>query len=280
MNGYFEALMRSSGMTIDGRAAAPRRLEGGHQAASQAEPTVVDVNAEASSQAATSTTGRAAAPQQTAPVSRSSINADPHSLPVADTGDHRTAAPDVDDAGMQTPGVNDVTTTSRMAPPVPGDELIRAAMRWVAADTHVSAVARPDALSFPTIDVGEISSDAPRNEPPIVLVMARDDEDDADAAPTHAIVTTPTAPMVATPERAVPTTRSMHVPAQARVPSITTAPAPREDVVEVSIGAIHVRVDAPAAQTVISPAATPPGPRVAHTPPMRSDLSRRALRRI
>lgn len=288
MNGYFDALMRSSGMNIDRRAAATTQDEGGRQVASQAEPTLVQVNAEGRSQAVESTTAGAAAPQQRAPVSRPSMDADPHLLRVADTRDHQTAAPDVDVADTQTPGVNDVTTTSGMtrpvrpleASPVRGDELIRAAMRWVAADTHVSAVAQPGALSLPTIDVGEISSDAPRNEPAIALVTPRDDEDDAEAPPTNAIVATPTGPMVATPERAVPTRRSMHVPDQARVPSITTAPAPREDVVEVSIGAIHVRVDAPAAQTVVSPAATPFGPPVGHTPPARSALSRRALRRI
>ena len=60
-------------------------------------------------------------------------------------------------------------------------------------------------------------------------------------------------------------------------PPEPVAPLARDEVVEFSIGAIHVRVDAPAAQTVARPATTP---RAVPAPPPRSALSRRALRRI
>jgi hypothetical protein len=70
-----------------------------------------------------------------------------------------------------------------------------------------------------------------------------------------------------------------------RASAVAPAPLPRlagDEVVEVSIGAIHVRVDAPPAQTIARPALTPAAgtPGAAATRPARSALSRRALRRI
>jgi hypothetical protein len=58
--------------------------------------------------------------------------------------------------------------------------------------------------------------------------------------------------------------------------------SPRDEIVEVSIGAIHLRVDAPTPHTVARPAASPPAitARTANAMPQRSALSRRALRRI
>jgi len=77
-------------------------------------------------------------------------------------------------------------------------------------------------------------------------------------------------------------------PIPIRASLVTPAPLPplappvRDEIVEVSIGAIHVRVDAPPAQTIARPALTPAAsPRdAAAARPARSALSRRALRRI
>jgi hypothetical protein len=57
-----------------------------------------------------------------------------------------------------------------------------------------------------------------------------------------------------------------------------------DEIVEISIGSIHVRVDAPAPQTIAraAPAAVPasPAPSLSERAAGRSALARRALRRI
>jgi hypothetical protein len=66
---------------------------------------------------------------------------------------------------------------------------------------------------------------------------------------------------------------------RSRVPAAVAAAVDRDPPLDISIGAIHVRVDAPAAQTVTQA----PAPRSVVAPsaaPGRSALSRRAMRRI
>ena len=83
------------------------------------------------------------------------------------------------------------------------------------------------------------------------------------------------------PIRAAPAAR---LQATAHEPLESGLRASRSDAIEVSIGAIHVRVDAPPAQTVARPAAPPALPidraPAASRAPHSSRLARRALRRI
>lgn len=140
---------------------------------------------------------------------------------------------------------------------------IRAAMRWVAADPaqrSVDAEIRaqaPHSTELADLPASALdgngqqapgASDAPGEAPHTADSTVR-------LAPAHAAV------LARADSRPEPT------------------PAGREEVIEVSIGAIHVRVDAPAEQTQRSPASlTAPSAAVATEP--RSTLSRRALRRI
>ena len=126
--------------------------------------------------------------------------------------------------------------------------LVRAAMQWVAADTqHARSVAQvvpPRGQSLP----------APGEEAGVIPTTQTLGERGVDIPP--------------------------QTPAHA-TPAVPDTPLARDEVVEISIGAIHVRVDAPA-QTIASPAATPPAAarRGTTATPPRSALSRRALRRI
>jgi hypothetical protein len=83
-------------------------------------------------------------------------------------------------------------------------------------------------------------------------------------------------PRLAEPE-IYPLPRSVAMPVSHAALRPDAAPQPREEVVEVSIGAIHLRVDAPAAPVLKTAPAPVPSTPVAKP---RSSLSRRALPRI
>lgn len=117
------------------------------------------------------------------------------------------------------------------------------ALRWVTAD-----VESPSALTEIALEP------APPNLP--------------QALTTHGI----------TPLRVAPIRQPESIDQTSPWASGTRRPATHDETVEISIGAIHLRVDAPPPQTVVqAPAPTPRPP--ADRPP-RSALSRRALRRI
>ena len=81
------------------------------------------------------------------------------------------------------------------------------------------------------------------------------------------------------PQTRVPIEPAAALDRAAPPPTVDARPLPHDEVIEVSIGAIHVRVDAPAPPAA---APAPPAPR-AHVPasrPARDGLRRRALRRI
>jgi hypothetical protein len=154
-----------------------------------------------------------------------------------------------------------------------GQTLVRAALRWVAAGPPpIAAVAPVDPA--PVSAVREGTSRAA-----MASVPGGDGEVEAQPPTTAA---TSAVPNSSAPERHVtppPAVRS------ARVVSARDLPAARlrrNETVEVSIGAIHVRVDAPPPQTAARPAAPPAAAaqRAAGTAPQRSALARRALRRI
>jgi hypothetical protein len=131
--------------------------------------------------------------------------------------------------------------------------MIRAAVEWVAADPH---------------NIGTMPGAEARASP-----GAR-----ADSGPVAIEATqTPGSPTDMTPAQIVRGAPSPTPPAsRARPASIA------EDVVEISIGAIHVRVDAPAPSTTarIAPQEGAPSRPSPARPTTHSALSRRALRRI
>jgi hypothetical protein len=140
--------------------------------------------------------------------------------------------------------------TSAVPAPQPnpkhGEDLVQAALRWVAADPAQADAAR--ALPDPLLDP---LSDPLRVAPPAAIP--------------------PTPPVASLPQ---PAARLVETPAARRTERVVPA---AEAPLEVTIGAIHLRVDPPTPQTVAqaAPSATPAAPSTPH-----SALSRRSLRRI
>ena len=277
MSGYFGALMRASGMAIAGRAPAMARVE----------PSVVEIDIERGPAAMPSRTVQTAStPQQAVapiPVANSVEQVPPPVALAADTDAHEVqtglagtepahprAATDAAADSPAAPSARAVETSS----PALGQAVVRAAMQWVAADTQqvrsVAQVVPPRTQSLPAL--GEETSVITTTQ----ALRARGV--DVQAQPPRAMPAALAAPDLAARElvtaQARPIRAARPTPA---TPPVPVAPLARDKVVEVSIGAIHVRVDAPAAQTVARPAATP---RAAAATPPRSALSRRALRRI
>jgi hypothetical protein len=148
--------------------------------------------------------------------------------------------------------------------------VVRAALNWVAADPRRPAPTNP--LAPPSDPTPPEPPPASRAQPPVI--------DTAHVAPMRA----------APPAEAAPVAASAVVPragrTEARDPALPAAQAaaPQEDRVEVTIGEIHIVVDAPveraaarAAPPVHAPALALPAPEPAAP---GSGLARRALRRI
>jgi len=152
--------------------------------------------------------------------------------------------------------------------PLHSHALIDAALRWVAAgdqpDAHRPPThAREMAASFAEPS-GHIGSESMR----VASVP------DAPLARAH-----PGATATNTGERSTVPLTPLRSESRSRVPAAVEAAVDRNPPLDISIGAIHVRVDAPAAQTVTQA----PAPRPVVAPragPGRSTLARRALRRI
>jgi hypothetical protein len=275
MSGYFGALMRSSGMAIAAR--PPTRTP--------IDPRVMEIDFErpAALPAPAAPTASTLQPVTATPVSVPAPSVEPtrgmqapdehvhdvHARPVPEQA-HTRATPDR--------GVDPLAARPSRAVEPPqrdlGQAVVRAAMRWVAAETPH---ARTDApltmdrqLASPDRGVEDLNTIAPRAH----RLDVETPEPNATPARTISKEVKTTEPIVA---HAVP------MPAARLTPSLPTpvAPVARDEVVEVSIGAIHVRVDAPQVQTVARPSASPPAlARRATASQTRSALSRRALRRI
>jgi len=177
--------------------------------------------------------------------------------------------------GLPTPPASASNARPQAAAPDPGQAMMHAALRWVTA-----AVQSPSALT-------EIAL-TPEPTPP--------DPDPAQALTTHKI-TPPARPSVSPPE-AGPVPGATTLPPDAPIPlrvapirhpastdqpppwaSGTRRPTTHDEEVEITIGAIHLRVDSPTPQTVVQAPAPTPRPPVDRPPP-RSGLARRALRRL
>jgi len=278
MNGYFGALMRASGMPIAGRTPAVAPVE----------PPVVEANVEVGQAPMPAPTASApSTPQQAAkPIhvhTAVALPAPPAARPADDPQETAAGFSAIEhaDARVAKNTADAVPASRTIEPPKPplGQALVRAAMQWVATDTPQ---ARRGAQLEPPSEHPLANRGNDTNV--VAAVPARRDhraepqahpQEDAPAA-AHVPDLSPREP-VAPPAVAI---HSIHpAPASPQMPVVSDH---RDDVFEVSIGAIHVRVDAPVAQTVARPAATPPAAarRTPTSPSQRSGLSRRALRRI
>ena len=131
-------------------------------------------------------------------------------------------------------------------------------MRWVAAEPEPAA---PEPMRVPAIDAHPVAQRSPKTR--------AEDAPKAAGAPVAEVRVHTQAPHTAAAE--LLTTRQ-------HPPQRTTAAQPESDAgLQLSIGAIHLRVDAPQAPALQAA----PAPRPAPPPTLASSgLSRRALRRL
>ena len=176
--------------------------------------------------------------------------------------------------------------------------VIRAALEWVAADPQDAVITR-DIVAAPARGPASEPPTAPRRHPVLGAAReqpARSGVGDVDILRTlsasrtevparrlaHAVDTAATGTSSQT--HATPPARVVRVePPQSARPATRFAPATVSDeIVEISIGAIHVRVDAPTPQTLTRapPAAPPSSAQMSERSAASSALARRALRRI
>jgi hypothetical protein len=229
MSRYFDALMRSAGLT------------GGEPlvAMAQAAPDIVET------EAAQEILGQAVQPE---PVSRTLQRPEPPSaIEAVTTTTQAQPAPRPNGQRLEPPA-SDL-----------GHTLIRAAMKWVAADTPPR---REQTLETPaTASLFERTVTEP--------------ESSGNSPAAEQVRFTEQRESVVVPSRTI---------GEARPPEFVSFPATSGDThderVEVTIGTINVRVDAPAPHTVAEPSATPRPTRAAAAARPPSALSRRALRRI
>lgn len=158
------------------------------------------------------------------------------------------------------------------------DAVMQAALRWVATGDG-GADAAPAPAAKPMADGGAPAArEAPyRGQPGYAAVAAEDLARDTSVADSASAVD---ATVVQLRDALVPPwAQAADGRAPARLEARADGDGAAEDVVHISIGTIHVRVDAPPPPAVS--VASPPPARMA--PPVqapRSGLSRRALRRI
>ncbi|MDM0004339.1 hypothetical protein QTI51_01815 [Variovorax sp. J22G73] len=262
---YFGALLRAAGWQAG--VAAPPRANASHGA----DLTEIDAEREVRAPASPASRSPVAQPQQ--PVSPSpSSRAIAHAEPEAEAPRTRAAAaakalPKQRDAQPAAPEAHAV------APP-PLHAAVQAAVSWVASDPQgradVSAAQMLIAESTVVqtqADISEIeeeTQEAQGIDPDMPMQSDIDDEG----------MPYPSSPALV--HRRAPAPRAeRHMRA-------SPAAAPREEAIEITIGAIHLHVEAPQATGVV-PAAAPAPPPAApslRSPAPRSALSRRALYRL
>jgi hypothetical protein len=261
---YFGALLRAAGWPA-GVAAPPRA-----SASPGADLTEIDAEREVRAPASPASRSPVAQPQQ--PVSPSpSSRAPAHAEPEADAPRPRAAAaealPEQRDAQPAAPEAHAV------APP-PLHAAVQAALSWVASDPQgradVSAAQMLVAESTVVqtqADISEIEEEKQETqgiEPD--MPMQGDIDDEGMPFPSSRALVQRRAP----------------APRAERHMRASPSAAPREETIEITIGAIHLHVEAPQATGVV-PAAAPAPPPAApslRSPAPRSALSRRALYRL
>jgi hypothetical protein len=254
MSDYFGALMRSSAMVVGGQAparAVPRAAPSLEVVGERVAPAVTSHAEIAPAVAMTPAATTARSVHDDKAVGETPADATVHAVTVP-------ASPA--DSPEASPGPSSQPAVAPDAKASATHELVRAALRWVAADPrHAPAVPErawqeEPASSLPAAMVAEVLT------PPPARVDLTELESRSPAIPDYASA------RPVTPVGSPVLERTAH-----------------GERVEISIGAIHLRVDAPAPQTTArTPAASPPPARSpqAATASMRSALARRALRRI
>lgn len=150
-----------------------------------------------------------------------------------------------------------------------GQAMVHAALRWVMADGDSPGALTAVALESAPPNPVQASTNN-------ITAPVRPAASQPGAEPMTGVTTRlPEAPI---PLRVAPIRHPESTDRLPHRPSGTRQPPAKEEVVEVSIGAIHLRVDAPPPQTVVQ--APAPSPRPPPDRPPRSTLSRRALRRL
>jgi hypothetical protein len=267
MSDYFAALLRASGLT--GAPVAAPSGDAGLQ--------VVDTFAApppAVGQTTTPPTSPAAKPivrKNIEPATAAEVRAT-----VTEASRAPVAQPTL---GAPQPSVPEAITAAEQ-PVVTQQALLQSVLQWVASDPQqppevaISEPA-PHREAAPThVQISATAQPAPAVPLPSPTVLAALNE-------TQIIVAAnPVAKPLPAPSSELPAANpvaTLQTPARAEVNA-----EPAEQPITVSIGAIHLRVDAPAAPAqpaaAVKPAATKTVPTAASTTPTRSSLSRRALR--
>lgn len=277
---YFGALLRSAGRAVAGAPVGPAP-------ASTAADELREINVE--SEARSSTDSPAAAGPLTLP---SSVQGTPPAGRTLAAAVVPAAVPAVATAGTAPASAAPAGAFAVPSPPGPDavdlpppalHGTVLAALSWVASDPQAQAQAQTlsPSKSQGRAAPGSVSWREPlpsateNSEPPAHMTQEKSRDDPwagtlARPAIDAGVVPAP-APVQSSVER-------MQLP----LPLTATPPDEswHEELVEITIGAIHLRVDAPSPATVAqSPPPSAPAPMPA-APPARSPLSRRALYRI
>jgi hypothetical protein len=245
---YFGALLRSAGHAMT---ATPAETQAAGDDLVEFDVEREAPRPEARREATPAPSRASAVPPVVAPLALRRAGGELPPLPFRDT--QSPATHDVP-ASPQTPLVD-------ASPPL--HPVVHAALTWVAADPRMRAMAGPSPQDNPPPPAAF--------EPSTPAQPAEDASEEIEhLAPPHA-----DAPDALPAQRPRNATRAT---SEHRAGSSTPATLPREEVIEISIGAIHLRVDAPAPRTTVAAPAPAAAPVRAPTP--RSPLSRRALYRL
>ena len=277
MSDYFGALLRSAGAAPADGLARRRALQPmaplGDAAAHESLEQFVEIEAPASVAAV------AGAPLSPEPPMRPPPSIDPDVPPTRD------AAPARQSSTVRPAAQGEAAASPAAAWPA-GDEapvhpLVEAALRWVRADASAVAPRPTEPLSAPQMELGEPASTTLLRAAPAAPPLP-------DPPPQEE--TTPRRAKRSEPIRAVPVAvgeldldAPRPTPAGSGVVAATDAlpRAPSPAQVDVSIGTIHVRVDAPPAPRPVTPAPPPLArPPAAGRDSTRSSLSRSRLPRL
>ena len=271
MSDYFAALLRSSGIATPHAAGAVRPVVE-RTAPAEASPVeqsvslqVSDAIGEPASQPSVARAPLAVQPA-TAHIASEPASMPRPTIPADFAGNAPTLSAESTAAPPDTTSAEVRSDASQ--PPLLSHALIDAALRWVAAGeqpdrSHPRSHAHEPAPTFAE-PAGHLALRASTPaQPP-----------DAPIAFAH-----PVAAATVTHESSAAMLPPLRSETTSNLPAVVAAAIDRDPPLDISIGAIHVRVDAPAAQTVTQPSAPRPvvPPRAA---PGRSALARRALRRI
>lgn len=285
MSDYFDGLMRSSGLRL-----GTEPVLGPSRARTPALPEIENVST-AVAPMTSPVAGPVEAPARGTPAVAASVPAPagPMLPAVPPAADAPPPAAEPVHAAAAIPTASPIPASPiPAAPPATHDRLVAAAMRWIAAGSDApSATSQIEAAESPVIPAETPPSRAtPRPKPTSLLEITRPD-------PVLPVAVSPdldrTARVSAPPS--APPGSARAEPSAATIPPRPPASQPpashprdagvRDEGVQVSIGAIHLRVEAPPAAAVPTP--SPAVPRQAPAAPpgtSRSGLSRRALRRI